>query len=98
MHCKIFHSKRHSQLEAEVNDWLAAHPRIWFPFGPQFTTCLLAEEAEYLLEHHLILFYSIPDESDPFVADEDEEKETAPGDFGRPDQLLSMTEQRAGVL
>ena len=101
MHCKIFHSRRHSQLEAAVNDWLAAHPGSRFPLGPQYTTCLVADDVEYILEHTLILFYSEPDTHDPFATDEDEEEETAasPGyGLGPTDQLLSLAEQRAGLL
>ena len=108
MHCKIFHSKRHEELDAKINDWLDAHPRIWFPMPAKFTTCLLAEEAEYILEHTLILFYSTPDEQDPFVADEDEEEKAVGGAYipgayipsDHYDQMLSRleAEQRAGIL
>ena len=75
MQCKVFHSKRHGQLEAEVNDWLTTHPRIWFPFGPQYTTCLVEDSVEYTLEHTLIIFYSTPDESDPRLEEEEEEED-----------------------
>lgn len=57
MECKIFCGRNREKLQDEVNAWLKMHPVSPESMRFEFSTVLLEDEVQFILEHTLVVFF-----------------------------------------
>ncbi len=57
MECKVFYARNREKLQDAVNEWLKTHHVSPESMHFQFSTVVLADDVEFILEHTLVVFY-----------------------------------------
>lgn len=57
MECKIFYSRSRKEIEKQVNAWLKEHPVSPDSMRFEFSSVVLDDPDEHIVEHTLVLFY-----------------------------------------
>jgi hypothetical protein len=55
--CRIFWGQSQMKIQDEVNEWLKTHPVSPESMRFQFSTVVLEDPTEWILEHTLVVFY-----------------------------------------
>lgn len=57
MRVKVFHSRNRNELEKQLNSWLGDNMVSPESMRFQFSSVVIEDSTEWMLEHTLILFY-----------------------------------------